>query len=660
MRELCQEEKTGMAWKHLFSPFQIGGLRLENRLIMSPMTMNYATEEGYATEKLIRYYAERARGGVGLIVVEGTYFRQEGKGYVRQLGIASPEHAARLRPLTGAIHEQGTPLFLQIHHAGWRASSRVTGKPPVGPSALAPYPGAETAQALSPEEIEELIRAHVQAAVWAREAGFDGVDLHAAHGYLIPSFLSPLANRRTDAYGGDLKARCLFLLRIIEGIRRRLGPEYPLTLKVSGDEYLQGGLGLEDMIGVARLAQEAGIDALTVSAGSVGGAKTGDLTEPHKVLRTLPMMTAPGCLVPLAARMKEALRIPVIAVGRIQDAALADTILARGQADLVAMGRALLADPHLPRKSREGRQEDVRPCIACNEGCYKRIFQQKEILCSVNPHLGREGEQVSRAERPLRVVVVGGGPAGLEAAHAAWKRGHRVTVIEAQKDLGGQLLLASKPPGREDIGRFREYLLRRLDQTDIKIVTGVRASASRILRERPQRIILASGALPQVAVIAGLDPVKAVTAWEVLAEEKRGEPPFLVLGGGLVGCDAADFLSSRGQAVVLVEMLEKLAAEADGDTRNWFDLRFSRGGVRVYSGATVERISGSKAWIRRGADEVQEPFGTLVFAVGARANDDLAQDLGTAGSEVVRIGDAAAPRNLLAAVHEGFQAGRTP
>ena len=314
-----------MRYPTVFQPCQIGSLTLKNRLAMSQMTMNYATEDGQVTDKLIAYYRERAKGGVGLIFVEGTYFTPEGRGYVRQIGLASRKHVDGLKKLTDAIHglKNDARIFLQIHHAGGRASSKITGIQPVAPSAVPAYPGAEMPRALTREEVSGLVDAHVEAAVRAREAGFDGLDIHCAHGYLVPSFFSPMTNQRTDEYGGDLAGRTRFLLETIRGIRKQLGKGFPLTIKISGDEYIEGGLGVKEMIVIACLAQDAGIDGLIVSAGTVGGKKIEDLNEAHKVMRTLPMMTKPGCLVPIAAEFKKSLQIPVIMVGRINTIALA-------------------------------------------------------------------------------------------------------------------------------------------------------------------------------------------------------------------------------------------------------------------------------------------------------------------------------------------------
>ena len=651
-----------MKYPNLFQPFQIGSIRLKNRLVMSPMTMNYATQEGFATEKLIHYYLERAKGGVGLIIVEGTFFNTEGKGYRNQLGLSSSEHAEKLRQLNTMVHglNNDVKIFIQIHHAGGRASSKVTGLQPVAPTALPAYPGAEVPRALTKEGIKELIQAHIQAALRAKEAGFDGVDVHCAHGYLIPSFLSPLSNRRNDEYGGDLLERTRFLLEIIRGIKKRLGKDFPLTIKISGDEFIEGGLGLEEMTQIALLSQEAGIDGIMVSAGSVGAKKVGDLSQAHKVLRTLPMMTEHGCLVPLAAAMKKALKIPVITVGRINHPALAEEIVVQKKADLVAMGRALLADPFLPKKVFEEREEEIRPCIACNEGCYKRIFEQLDIQCSVNPMLGREKEiSTDHAIRLKKVFVVGGGPAGLEAAYAAWERGHKVSVIERSKELGGQLNLASIPPGRKEIELFKAFLLNRLKRTEVKVISGEKAIQSFIKKGHPDVVILATGAHPRSQDIPGLEKSRTLTAWEVLAGEKELKKTCLVLGAGLVGCETADYLSERGMKVILVEILPEIATGADADTKAYFDMRFKKNEVEVYTNTELQRVEGETAIMRRGNEEIGVPVGTLVFAVGVEPNDGLYDELVSSGIPVVKAGDCGKPRGILEAVQEGFQAGRS-
>jgi 2,4-dienoyl-CoA reductase-like NADH-dependent reductase (Old Yellow Enzyme family)/thioredoxin reductase len=651
-----------MKYPHLLKPLQLGSIKLKNRLAMSQMTMNYATQEGFATEKLIRYYLERAKGGVGLIFVEGTFFTPEGRGYVNQLGLSSSEHTEKLKGLTKAIHglNNDVKVFIQIHHAGGRAYSKVTGLQPVAPSELPLYPGADTPHALTKQEIKDLVKAHIQAAVRAKEAGFDGVDIHCAHGYLIPEFFSPLFNRRNDEYGGDLSGRTRFLKEILKGIKEQLGRDFPMTVKISGDEFIEGGLGQKEMIQIALLAQEAGVDGIMISAGTVGGKKIEDLSQAHKVLRTMPMMTELGCLVPLAAEIKKALKIPVITVGRINRPSLAEEIIAQGKADLVAMGRALLSDPHLPQKAFEGKEEEIRPCIGCNEGCYKRIFQQLDIQCSVNPTLGREGEiSFDKASKPKKVFIFGGGPAGLEAAHAAWERGHQVALMEKSKELGGQLNLASIPPGRKEIERFKNFLLNRLKKTDVKVITGERAIASFIKKGHPEVFILATGAHPRSQDIPGLEKSCTMTTWEILSGEKDPKGPCLVLGAGLVGCETADYLSEKGGKVILVEILPEIATGSDADTKTYFSLKFQKNGVKVYTDTELRRVDRETAILQKGNEEIKIQVETVVFAVGAEPNDGLYNELISSGSSVIKVGDCVKPRTLLEAVQEGFKAGRS-
>ncbi len=629
---------------------------------MSPMTMNYASEEGLATEKLIHHYLERAKGGVGLIIVEGTFFRTEGKGYRNQLGLSSSEHADKLRQLTDRIHglKNDAKVFIQIQHAGGRAYQKVTGLQPVAPSGFPLYPGADVPRPLTQDEIRNLVEAHIEASVRAKEAGFDGVDIHCAHGYLIPEFFSPLFNQRSDEYGGDLPGRTRFLQEIARGIKARLGKDFPLTIKISGDEYVEGGLGFDEMKEVALLAQEAGVDGITVSAGTVGGKKIEDLSQAHKALRTMPMMTEPGCLVHLAEGMKRVLKIPVMAVGRIQLPALAEEVIGQGKADLVAMGRALLADPYLPKKALEGKEEEIRPCIGCNEGCYKRIFQQLDIQCSVNPALGREAEiSFEKTSKPKRVFIFGGGPAGLEAAHAAWERGNEVVLMEESNTLGGQLNLASLPPGRKEIGHFREFLLDRLKRTGVKVVVGQRKIASLMKKDHPDAVILATGAHPRSQEIRGMNPSRALTAWEVLSGAKKLKGPYLVLGAGLVGCEVADHLSEKGGKVILVEILPEIATGADADTKTYFNLRFQKNRVEIYTGTELRQMDGKTAVLKRGDQEIKVQAETIVVAVGAEPNDELYDKFLSSGLAVVKVGDCLKPRGILEAVQEGFEAGRT-
>jgi len=350
----------------------------------------------------------------------------------------------------------------------------------------------------------------------------------------------------------------------------------------------------------------------------------------------------------------------VIAVGHIHDPLLAEDILARGKADLVAMGRALLADPHLPRKALEGKEEEIRPCIGCNEGCYKHILQQLDIQCSVNPTLGRESELVvEKTPRPKKLFVVGAGPAGLEAAHAASEKGHQVVLIEKEKKLGGQLNLASVPPGRKEIERFTEFLLRRLKRSDVKVITGEADAKPLIEKERPDVLILATGAIPRKMEIPGLDKSTTLTAWEILSGEKDPKGSCLVLGAGLVGCETADYLSEKRKEVVLVEVLPEIAAGADGDTKAYFTLRFQKNGVKVHVATELLRVENEIAFLREGKEEMKVPIKAVVFAVGAQPQDPFGDELPSSGMRIIKAGDCLKPKTILESVQEGFQAGRS-
>ena len=417
-------------------------------------------------------------------------------------------------------------------------------------------------------------------------------------------------------------------------------------------------MGISDMIGIARLAQDAGIDGLIVSAGTVGGKKLEDLNEAHKVMRTLPMMTRTGCLVPIAAEFKKALHIPVITVGRINSIALAEEILSQGKADIAAIGRPLLADPELPKKAAEGREEEIRPCIACNEGCYKRILQQLDIYCSVNPTLGKEADPAApKADPAKRILVVGAGPAGMEAACRARERGHDVTLIEKGAHLGGQLLLAAVPPGRKEIERFTNYMEGWLNRNGVKVILNQEASASDIQRLQPDAVIIATGAQPCVLAVQGLQADQGVTSWDVLSGKPIAGGPYLIVGAGLVGCETADLLSDRGEKVTVVEILPEIACDADKDTKAYFDIRFQNKGVKIHTGASLVRMEDRLAIIRIGDEEIRIDTGTVVFSVGAKPEDSLYEQLISMGIEVIKAGDCVKPRRIMDSVEEGFLAG---
>lgn len=655
-------------FKKIFEPIKLRGTELKNRLIASPVTTNFASEKGDVTEKLLNYYKRRAEGGASLVIVEGSFVHPAGKAYVRQLGIYSDHIIPSLQKLVKIIHESGAKASIQIQHAGRRTNSRITGFTPKAPSAIACYSGGEVPEELTTDGIKKLVEAHVMSALRAKKAGFDSVDIHGAHGYLIPSFFSSLSNKRTDEYGGSLENRVRFATDIIKGIREVVGGDFPITIKISGDEYAKGGLSLEDMVQIAPLLEKAGVDAISVSAGTV--TPEGDELDPdrpHRFVRTLPMGTKPGCFAYLASAIKASVNVPVMGVGRINTPSVAEEILQKGAADLICLGRGLLADPDFPKKAWEGRPEDIRACIACNQGCFDRLFLQKDVTCTINPSIGHEGEYViQKVSRVRNVWVVGGGPAGMEAARIASLRGNRVTLFDDQAELGGQLRLASIPPDRREFDRIVEYQKERLKKANVLIKTNTHVDRGKILQEKPDTIIFATGSIPLKALIEGVSNKNVKDARDVLVNNDIEKKRVIVIGGGMVGCETAEFLVSKGNKVVLIEMLGEIAADAIGDNRKFLIGKLDRLNVAVMRNTTAKRITEEGVYCSTAEGE-KFVFGqVIVLALGAKSNRivqdilDIRDDylkVGGKSIKVLQTGDCVEVRTALEAFYEGFRTG---
>jgi len=633
------------ALEALFTPGTIGSVTVRNRLHMPPMGTNYATWTGAVTDRLIDYHAERARGGVGLITVEFSYVHPTGRISYYALGVHDDALIRGLERLTRAIHAEGAKASIQIAHAGRRGRSVITGTQPLAPSPV-PCIGGEVPRELSPAEIDEAITWFVEAARRVREAGFDAVTLHLAAGYLLESFISPYSNRRTDGYGGSLEGRMRVPLELLERIRHEVGQDFPVICRLCVDEFIDGGVTLGEAQRMAQLLERSGAAAIDTAAGI-----------PETMYAVGPPMALPrGWLASHARAIKSAVGVPVFAVGRINDPRLAEQILQEGSADFISMGRPLLADPDLPNKAREGRFDDICPCIGCNEGCFQRLYTQLDISCVVNPRVGREPLfPAGAAPRPRRVLVVGGGPAGMMAAITAAARGHRVILCEREARLGGQLLMGDVPPHKEEIRNLREYLIGQVEKSGVEVRLQTAATEALIGDIRADVVIVATGAVPAQAQVPAVDST-VVSAWAILSGKETAGAKVVVMGGGEVGCELAEYLAGQGKDVVILEILHDLAMNMEPRGRVLLLQRLRRLGVKALVQSRVCEVRGSTVTYEQGGLRHRiEGVETVVSAIGSASDTALGQLRGGGGAAVHFIGDCVKPRRILEAIREGFE-----
>ena len=639
----------------LFEPVAVAGLRLRNRLVMPPMGTNMATLDGQVTESIRRYYEERAKGGVGLIIVETTCIdAPAGKTTARQMAIDDDRFIVGHASLTETIHRHGAKVLLQLQHGGRGTKSGITGVQPVAPSAVAmPYGTlvgyeGEKPRELTLGEIRKLVDQFAQGAVRARKAGYDGVEIHATGYYLVAQFLSSTANLRQDEYGGCLANRARFLVEIIRAIRDATGEDFPLLCKLSAFELGPGaGLTFDEGKEVAQMAESAGADGLEI-AGMLWG-----------VTSRLPPTTAEpaGSLLPFVEGIKQNVKIPLIAGSRITPE-IGERALQESKADLIAIGKGLLADPYLPIKAAAGRKADIKPCIGCLRCIDNQTVKGLSIMCSVNPATGREAEmEVRPPARPRRVVVVGSGPAGMEAARVAALRGHKVTLLEKQSLTGGQLLEAVVPPHKDHLPPLIEYLRKQLDKNQVEVKLGFQATVENVWRARPDAVVLATGTMSVQPDIRGICGVNVFTAREVLLGTDVGEK-VVVIGGGLVGCETAEYLAMKDKQITILEMLNEVATVMPLALRQLLVARLTKHKVAIHTRVECREVTHTGVrFVNRDKHELTIEADAVVVAVGGKADTLLRDQLQDAPFKVILAGDCIQPRGIAEAMEEGFRAG---
>jgi 2,4-dienoyl-CoA reductase-like NADH-dependent reductase (Old Yellow Enzyme family)/thioredoxin reductase len=651
-----------MEFKKLFEPIVINGMEVRNRIVMPPMHTRFASERGETTDQIVEYLAERAKGGVGLIILENTCVDWAfGRAAGNPIRIDDDIFTSGLHDIAEAVHEYGAKIATQPQHTGRQNTvPNIEGrKSPIAPSAIPCKVCKDVPTEMTIEVIKQVIQQFVDAARRTKEAGFDALELHAAHGYMFTQFMSPYTNKRNDMYGGSLENRMRFPAEVVRRVRAEVGPDFPIIFRFSAEDKIPDGLKLEDSLYLVRLLEKEGVDAFHVSAG---------------IYETITWIypDEPGVLVHLAAAVKKEVKVPVITVGRLGNPENAEKVLREGKADMVSMGRALLADSYIAVKAKSGRAEDIRPCIACNE-CVGRLFEGWRIACTVNPLMSKEyKKRIVRTRSPKRVTVVGAGPAGLEAARVAALIGHEVKVFEKRDKIGGQMNEASVASFKESHLRpLITYYETQLKKLKVEVSLGREIGVNDIVVQKPDAVIVAAGSIPKIPDIRGIDKSHVHLAVDVLASEggildkgQKGKEVRIekgkevcVIGGGEVGLEVACVLDEKGCRVTVVEITDEIVKDLNELQLEYMDERLAKREITVLRNHCVREIKDKNVSVENNKFEIREMKADVVLiAIGFTPNNALSQQLEGKAPIVKGVGDCCGIGRLYAAIHGGFDA----
>lgn len=634
----------------LFEPGRIGRVVVRNRIVMSPLGTTFWSASGEVTDRIIEHYVARARGGAGLITVSFASINYP-PGYQAQASLALPRNISWHYRLVEKLHSYGSKVSLQLTHQGRSMFARA-GFELVSCSSIPAVSFGESdspiPRALERGEIHQIVDLYAIIANNAKKAGYDMVEIHGAHGYLVASFMSPYLNTRNDEFGGTLRNRMRFCTELIRRIKEVVGDDYPVGIRFSGDEFIEGGITTEESVIMAQMLEEAGAAFIHVSSGTYE-----TLHKSNDIMR-LPE----GWKSYIWRAAKKAVRIPTFAAGGIKTPEFSEKLIREGKADFVALGRPLFADPEWPNKAREGRVEDIRKCVSCME-CFGFVTARAEdTCCAINVAVGREREfgQITPAQNKKNIMVIGAGPGGMEAARVAALRGHEVTLYDRREEVGGQLLLAATPPGKEKLLWFRDYQTTQLKKLHVKLQLGVQVTPDLVDEKKPDAIIVATGSQAIIPEIPGIGNGKVLTALEVLERKRKIRNQRVVIaGGGMVGAETAEFMADLGNTVTIVEMLPRIAGDMEPLNRRGLMDALEEKKIVMLTEHEISEVTDKGAVVldkKNGKRKLIEAD-WVILAMGAKPASEMAEALGERFSQLYVIGDCQQPRTIMAAVYEG-------
>ena len=638
-----------MKFPSMFSPIQIGNVTVPNRFVVPPMGNNLANTDGTLSDSSLSYYEGRAKGGFGLITIESTVVYEQAKGGPRKPCLFEDRCVDSFKRVADACHAYGAKVSIQLQHAGPEGSSALTGYPLKAASAMPAAEGRETPEAVTREELYRIIECYGDAARRAQQAGIDMVELHCAHGYLVSTFISQRTNNRTDEFGGCFENRMRLPRLIIENIRQKTGGMLPVICRINASDEVPGGQSVQDAAAVAAyLEQECGVNAIHVTRA----------VHLHDEFMWAPGVTHGGFNADLVTEIKRAVSVPVIIVGRFTEPQYAELLVKQGRADLVAFGRQSIADPELPNKARTGRLESLSPCIGCLLGCVPNMFAGRPITCAVNPCVGKE-HVLTKVDSPKKVVVIGGGPGGLYAAFACAKRGHKVTLLEKNAELGGNFRIAAYPTGKGQLTEAIRSMIVHCEEEKVDLRVNTEATEELLKELKPDAIILATGSNPLILPIPGLKECGYITAQDMLDGKGSVGKKVLVVGGGMVGCEAAEYLAERGHEVGIIEMKDVIAADVTKENRRYMFENFEAHKVLLCPGAKVSTFytDGVDYSLADGTEGSLRGYDNIILAMGSRSNTALKETCEKVADKVLVIGEALkAPGNAVLATGDALAA----